>query len=44
MKGFPTSTKPFNWLFGIFDGHGPHGELVSQYAAQMMPELLNKEL
>jgi len=29
IKAFPEGTKPFNWLFGVFDGHGPHGELMS---------------
>lgn len=44
MKGFPANTKAFNWLFAIYDGHGPNGEMISQYAAQIMPELLNKHL
>ena len=29
IKAFPTETKPFNWMFGVFDGHGPHGEIMS---------------
>ena len=24
IKAFPEGTKPFNWLFGVFDGHGGH--------------------
>jgi len=44
MKGFPQNSKPFNWLFELFDGHGPHGELVSQLAARVMPDLLDSEL
>ena len=34
IKAFPQETKPFNWLFGVFDGHGPHGEIMSQFAAE----------
>lgn len=41
IKSFPEGTKPFNWLFGVFDGHGPHGEVMSQYAADAMPVILN---
>lgn len=41
QKGFPTGTKAFNWMFEIFDGHGPHGEIVAQKAAQLMPGLLD---
>lgn len=41
IKSFPEGTKPFNWLFGVFDGHGPHGEVMSQYAADAMPLVLN---
>jgi serine/threonine protein phosphatase PrpC len=33
IKGFPTNTKMFNWLFAIYDGHGPNGEIMSQFAA-----------
>lgn len=29
QKGFPAGTKAFNWMFELFDGHGPHGELMS---------------
>jgi serine/threonine protein phosphatase PrpC len=41
IKSFPEGTKPFNWLFGVFDGHGPHGEVMSQFAADAMPVVLN---
>lgn len=34
IKAFPEGTKPFNWLFGVFDGHGPNGELMSQFASE----------
>jgi len=34
----PPGSK--NALFGIFDGHGPGGEHVSQFAAQELPKLL----
>ncbi len=44
IKAYPTSTKQFNWLFAIFDGHGPHGEVMSQFAAQNMPDIMNSEL
>jgi serine/threonine protein phosphatase PrpC len=44
MKAFPQGTKQFNWLFAIFDGHGPHGEIMSQYAANYLPDYLNPEL
>ena len=42
FKAFPSNTKAFNWLFELFDGHGPHGELVSTLAARVMPDLLDK--
>jgi hypothetical protein len=29
IKGFPSNTKPFNWLFELYDGHGPSGETIS---------------
>ena len=29
IKAFPAETKPFNWMFGVFDGHGPHGDVMS---------------
>lgn len=41
IKAFPHDTRTFNWLFGVFDGHGPHGEVMSQFAAEQMPLLLN---
>ena len=41
FKGFPTNSKPFNWLFELFDGHGPHGELISQSATKAMPLFLD---
>lgn len=44
VKGFPTNTKAFNWLFELYDGHGPHGEVVSNWAAASVPELLDSEL
>ena len=44
IKAFPTETKPFNWMFGVFDGHGPHGEVMSQYAADEMPPALDLAL
>ena len=44
VKGFPTNTKAFNWLFELYDGHGPHGEIVSNWAASKVPELLDTEL
>lgn len=37
QKGFPTNTRAFNWMFELFDGHGPHGEIVSQQAAKILP-------
>ena len=44
IKGFPANTKMFNWLFAVYDGHGPNGEIISQYAAQEMQSILNKKL
>lgn len=44
IKSFPEGTKPFNWLFGVFDGHGPHGEVMSQYAADSLPLILNRSI
>lgn len=44
IKGFPKNTKPFNWMFQLFDGHGPHGELMSQLATKLLPDLLDKPL
>ena len=44
IKSFPSYTKPFNWLFGVFDGHGPHGEIISQFVAKTMPDHLNSKL
>ena len=44
IKAFPQETKPFNWLFGVFDGHGPQGEIMSQFAAEQMPLVLDKPL
>jgi serine/threonine protein phosphatase PrpC len=44
QKGFPAGTKTFNWLFELFDGHGPHGELMSQLAAKLLPEILEEKL
>ena len=44
IKAYPQETKPFNWLFGVFDGHGPHGEIMSQFAAEQVPIVLDKKL
>lgn len=44
IKGFPADTKTFNWLFEMFDGHGPHGEIVSNWSTNKMPELLDSKL
>ena len=44
LKSFPSQTKPFNWLFGIFDGHGPYGEIISQYVSKTIPDLINSKL
>ena len=44
IKGFPSNTKPFNWMFELYDGHGPNGEQVSQYATKRMPDLLDDKL
>ena len=44
LKGFPSNTKPFNWMFELYDGHGPSGEVVSQYVTRKMPELLDDKM
>eukprot|EP00802_Teleaulax_amphioxeia_P017076 Tamp_17219.p1 GENE.Tamp_17219~~Tamp_17219.p1 ORF type:complete len:220 (+),score=45.49 Tamp_17219:241-900(+) len=31
-------------LFGVFDGHGASGHLVSQYVAEELPKLLNRDV
>ncbi|KAK9915992.1 hypothetical protein WJX75_007069 [Coccomyxa subellipsoidea] len=31
-------------LFGVFDGHGPHGHLVSQHIRNQMPDILRRHL
>ncbi|BDA44065.1 probable protein phosphatase 2C 73 [Coccomyxa sp. Obi] len=31
-------------LFGVFDGHGPHGHLVSQHVRNHMPDILRRHL
>jgi len=31
-------------MFELYDGHGPHGELVSQQAARDMPLYLDEPL
>ena len=44
IKGFPTDTKTFNWLFEMFDGHGPHGEIISNWSTNKMPDLIDSKL
>jgi len=31
---------PGNWFFGVFDGHGSHGHLVSDFVSRNMPQKL----
>lgn len=44
QKGFPNNTRAFNWMFEVFDGHGPHGEIVSQHAAKLLPNFLDQNM
>lgn len=44
QKSYPKDTRPFNWMFEIFDGHGPQGEVVSQHAAKVLPSILEEPL
>jgi len=32
------------WAFGVMDGHGIQGHIVSQYVKQQLPLILNKML
>lgn len=31
---------PGNWFFGVFDGHGSHGHLVSDYVSRNLAQKL----
>lgn len=44
QKSYPKETRPFNWMFEIFDGHGPQGEVVSQHASKVLPAILEDPL
>ena len=43
MNGYLPSVKNSH-LFVVADGHGSHGESVSQYIIDILPELLRKHL
>ena len=44
QKGYPKETRAFNWMFEVFDGHGPNGDIISQEAAKVLPNLLEAKL
>eukprot|EP00808_Paulinella_micropora_P000802 g78008.t1 len=35
----PFMNEPSRAFFGVFDGHGPNGHLVSSYLAEMLPKI-----